>query len=145
MVGLARQIAAPGKMAAKMNEMEMVLFDPPNVSGWPGYRDWVTTNTFPIRAAAADEAVAKLNDQSALALVQQFPEYDDVHVLVTNLAALLLPRPLSNGRRAALEGKLLQGAPDYEWATIVEDTATAGLRIKDLLTAITQLPDFQLC
>lgn len=144
-VGLARQIAPPDNMVGKMNEMEMVLFDPPNVSGWPGYRDWVTTNTFPIRAEAAEEAVNGLNDQSAVALAMQFPDYDDVHKLVANTAALLLPRPLSTGRRAALEAKLLQGAPDYEWANIIADTATAGIRIKDLLTTITQLPDFQLC
>lgn len=144
-IGLARQITTPTNMVEAMNEMEMVLFDPPNVSGWPGYRDWVTTNTYPIRASVADQVINALDDQDAVNFVRQFPEYDDVHVLVNNLAALLLPRPLSDGRRTALEGTLLQGAPDYEWPNIVADAGTAGLRIRDLLTTIAQLPDFQLC
>lgn len=144
-IGLSRQIAPVEYMNVKMNEMEMVVFDPPNVSGWPGYRDWVTTNTFPIRAAAAEEAINAINDQRALDFVRQFPDYEDVHVLVNNIAALLLPRPLSNGRRTALEATLLQGAPDYEWPNIIDDPGTTGVRIKDLLTTITQLPDFQLC
>ena len=144
-VGLARQIAEPSNMVGAMNEMEMVLFDPPNVSGWPGYREWITTNTYPIRAETASSAINSMSDQEAVGFVQQFPEYDDVHKLMTNLAALLLPRPMSDGRRAALEGKLLQGAPDYEWENIVIDPGTAGLRIRELLSTIVSLPDFNLC
>lgn len=143
-VGLARQIAQPADMVGPMNGMEMVLFDPPNVSGWPGYRDWVTTNTYPLRADLAESVIAAMSDAQALVFVEQFPEYDDVHILMTNVAALLLPRAMSDGRRTALEGKLLQGAPDYEWATILESPATAALRIKELLATIVRLPDYQL-
>ena len=131
-VGVARQIGTPSNMVSAMNEMEMVLFDPPNVSGWSGYRDWITTNTYPIRTDLIDSVVNGMSDQDALDFVQQFPGYDDVHELLTNVAATLLPRPMSDGRRTALEGKLLQGAPDYEWANIVNNPGTAGLRIRDL-------------
>ena len=144
-VGLARQVAEPSNMVGAMDEMEMVLFDPPNVSGWPGYRDWMTTNTYPIRTETAMDVINGMSDQEALGFVSQFPDYEDVHLLVGNIAALLLPRPMSNGRRTALEGKLLQGAPDYEWENIVANAGTAGLRIRELLSTIVLLPDFQLC
>lgn len=144
-VGLERQISQVPNMVVSMNQMEMVLFDPPNVSGWPGYRDWVTTNTFPARADLASDVLNNMSDQDAVDFVSQFPEYDDVHKLVKNIGALLLPRDLSEGRTTALEAKLLQGAPDYEWPNILASTGTAGVRIKDMLLAITQLPDFQLC
>lgn len=144
-VGLARQVGPVNDMVGPMNEMEMVLFDPPNVSGWPGYRDWVTTNTFPIRADLATSIINSLSDQNAIDFVSQFPDFDDVHELITGVSALLLPRPLSAGRRTALEGKLLQGSPDYEWVNILGSAGTAGVRIKELLLTISQLPDFQLC
>ncbi len=143
--GLARQIGEPSNMVGALNEMEMVLFDPPNVSGWPGYRDWMTTSTFPIRTETAMGVINGMSDQTALNFVQQFPDYEDVHILVGNIAALLLPRPMSDGRRTALEAKLLQGAPDYEWENIVANAGTAGLRIRELLSTIALLPDFQLC
>ncbi|MCB0712941.1 MAG: DUF1800 domain-containing protein [Ignavibacteriae bacterium] len=144
-VGLARQIGQPSNMVGAMNEMEMVLFDPPNVSGWPGYRDWMTTNTYPIRTDTALDVINSMSDQTALNFVTQFPNYEDVHELIGNVAALLLPRPISDGRRTALEGKLLQGAPDYEWENIVANVGTAGLRIRELLSTIALLPDFHLC
>jgi len=33
----------------------MVLFSPPNVAGWPGYHDWISTNSLPLRWAIGDE------------------------------------------------------------------------------------------
>ena len=145
-VGLARQIGEPDGMVGTMNELEMVLFDPPNVSGWSGYRDWVTTNTYPIRSEAAASVVTGLSDNETIAIIESFPEYDDVHVLVRNVAALLLPRHMSEGRTTGLEGILLQGSPDYEWSNILSDSpATAALRFRDMLQRITELPDFQLC
>lgn len=144
-IGFSRQVTVIGNEVDPMNEMEMVLFDPPNVSGWPGYREWMTTNTYPIRAEVARTAINGMSDNAAISFVEQFPNYDDVHELVAGVAALLLPRPMSDGRRTALEGKLLQGAPDYEWENILASPTTAGVRIKDLLLTISQLPDFQLC
>ncbi len=144
--GLARQIAEPDNMVGTMNELEMVLFDPPNVSGWTGYHDWITTNTYPIRSEVAAETINGLSDNQTIALIESFPEFDDVHVLVRNVAALLLPRQMSDGRKAGLEGILLQGSPDYEWPNILSDSpATAALRFRDMLRRISELPDFQLC
>lgn len=143
--GLARQIAEPEDMAGAMNEMEMVLFDPPNVSGWPGYRDWMTTNTYPIRSDVARQTISGMSDAETIAMIESFPEYDDVHRLVENVGALLLPRAMSAGRKGGLEGILLQGAPDYEWSNILGSPATAALRFRDMLLRISELPDFQLC
>ena len=143
--GLARQIATPQEMVDGMNEMEMVLFDPPNVSGWPGYRDWMTTNTYPIRSEMARGTITSMSDDATIGMIESFPEFDDVHTLVESVGALLLPRPMSDGRRASLEAILLQGAPDYEWSTIMESPATAALRFRDMLLRISELPDFHLC
>lgn len=144
-VGLARQIADPNNMAGSMAEQEQVLFDAPNVSGWPGYRDWVTTTTYPVRADVARAVVNGMSDNETMAMIQSYPEFDDVAILVENVAAVLLPRHLSDGRRAALEGRLLEGAPSYEWENILQSPSTAARRFRDMLLDITALPDFQLC
>ena len=44
-VGFSRQLTPPVNPHAKMPALGQVLFDPPNVTGRPGYHDWVTTST----------------------------------------------------------------------------------------------------
>lgn len=34
--------------------LDQVLFNPPDVAGWQGYRDWITTNSMPLRWAAGE-------------------------------------------------------------------------------------------
>lgn len=145
-VGLARQLGATGSLYGEMRAMGQDLFDPPNVSGWPGYRDWITTTTYPVRADAARRVIGAMGDNAVLAFIKQFPQYDDVNELVKSLGALLLPRPLSAGRKGIFVKKLVGGAPDYEWAGIVENSpSTAARNMKDLMQTIAELPDFQLC
>ncbi len=146
--GLARQIALPNTEAAAddMTRLGQELFDPPNVSGWPGYRDWITTSTYPIRSEIALRAVATASDERLIELIQSVPDYSTVGTLVENIAALLLPRRLSPERKTNLQGKLLAGAPDYEWPDILANSSsTAARNMRDMLSTIVQLPDFQLC
>lgn len=42
-------------LVSQFEDMEQVLLDPPDVSGWRGYRSWLSTSTLPIRWAFADE------------------------------------------------------------------------------------------
>jgi uncharacterized protein (DUF1800 family) len=145
-VGLARQFGAAPPIALEMNEIGQTLFDPPNVSGWPGWHDWITTTTYPIRATIAGRIVNGLDESTLLAFIKQFPNYTDVSDLTKNLSALLLPRPLSAERQDSLEKKLTSGAPGYEWPNIINGSpSTAARNLRDMLTTIVQLPDFQLC
>jgi hypothetical protein len=146
-VGFARQIGGKRILARDMVEMEQLLFEPPNVSGWPGYREWITTSTYPTRSDVAQQIIVAMNEEDCLGFIRQFPDYTDVTLLTRNIAALLLPRPLSSSRHNALELKLLGGQPGYEWEDIVNDpdASTASRNLRDMLTAITSLPDFQLC
>jgi hypothetical protein len=121
------------------------LFDPPNVAGWPGYHDWITTSTFPRRAELAEEVMSLMDDELTLAFIKQFPDYTNASKLIDSVALLLLPRKLSVARKAALMESLLGGAPDYEWPNILSSTPASAVRqMKDVLARITELPDFQL-
>jgi uncharacterized protein (DUF1800 family) len=144
-VGLARQVAPKLVIDGILIGLGQTLFNPPNVSGWPGWHDWITTTTYPIRADAATTAIAALDDTTVTAFINQFPNYTDAQKLIANVAALLLPRALSAQRATDLLNKLTGNAPAYEWPTILQSPATAASNMRQVLTTISELPDFQLC
>jgi uncharacterized protein (DUF1800 family) len=144
-IGFCRQLVSPTKPVDKMAPLGQELFDPPNVSGWPGYHDWVTTSTFPRRSELAQEVVSLLDDTLTIAFIKQFPEYTNASKLIDSVALLLLPRKLSTARKAALMDTLLGGSPDYEWQNILSGSPSTAVRhMKDVISRITELPDFQL-
>lgn len=144
-IGFARQMATPTGTVASMNAMGQVLFDPPNVSGWSGYHDWITTSTFPRRSELGENVLANMDDATTHAFIAQFPEHTNAGKLIDNVGVLLLPRPLSIERKAALVATLTAGAPDYEWANILSSSpSTAARNMRDALRKIIELPDFQL-
>jgi len=145
-IGLARQMGGSLDLVDDLGRLDQELFDPPNVSGWPGYREWITTTTYPIRSEIAAQVVSSMKDNVLVDLIRSFPNHTDVAELVKNAAAILLPRPLSAERSASLKAKLLAGAPDYEWGEILTNSpSTAARNMRDMLTTVAELPDFQLC
>ena len=144
-IGIARQLMPTYPIDANMTAAGQQFFQPPNVSGWPGYHDWVTTNTYPVRGTEATAAIAAMDDATVIAFIQQFPNYTDAAALSTAMGELLLPRPLSTERQTAFASKLTAGAPIYEWASIVTNSpSTAARNLRDLLSYIVSLPDFEL-
>ncbi len=148
-IGLARQLGYSTTMAGNMTNMLQSIFQPPNVSGWTGWHDWITTNTFPVRAAVSAAAISALTDQQTLTFISQFPNNDDANKLIEAVAAMMLPRPLSQARHDDFVSRLVGGdgaSKDYEWPTILSSSpSTAARNMRDVLTTITTLPDFQLC
>jgi uncharacterized protein (DUF1800 family) len=144
-IGIGRQIGGtPGP--SDIDAMGQTLFDPPNVSGWPGWHDWITTTTYPVRASFAARLIAGVADNDLVDFIKSFPNYSDAPTLVESVAALLLPRAMSPERKAILQNKLLAGAMVYEWSDIVSNSpSTAARNLREMLTTIAELPDFQLC
>lgn len=144
-IGLARELTEPTNAWGSMRSMGQELFNPPNVSGWPGYHDWITTNTFPRRSELSAAVLSQLDDATTLAFIRQFPEHTDAAKLVAHVGVLLLPRPLSPERSATLASTLTGGAPIYEWASILSSSPSSAARnMRTALERITELPDFQL-
>ena len=144
-IGMARQLVPTFPIDANMTAADQQFFQPPNVSGWPGYHDWITTNTYPVRGTEATTAITDMSDAVALTFIQQFPNYSDANALSTGIGQLLLPRPLSSERQTTFASKLTAGAPVYEWTSIVTSSpSTAARNLRDLLNYIVSLPDFEL-
>ncbi len=145
-IGIARQLGYTSNMAGNMMTMLQELFNPPNVSGWPGWHDWITTNTYPVRSTVVTAAIAGMSDKNVLDFINQFPDADDANLLITHLGALMLPRKLAPARHDDLVSRLVGGGKDYEWPSILStSTVTAAHYMRDVLTTICNLPDFQLC
>jgi hypothetical protein len=68
------------------------VLDPPDVSGWPGHRAWLSTNTLPLRWSTTDTilfAGRSMQPIDVKALAARFPEASDP------LAAFRLPVALA--------------------------------------------------
>ena len=146
-IGIARQLGYTANMAGNMMTILQEFFNPPNVSGWPGWHDWITTNTYPVRSTVVATAIAGMTDQNVLDFINQFSNNGtEANQLITDLGALMLPRKLSTGRHSDLVSRLVAGGKDYEWPTIVSTTPSDAARnMRDVLTTICNLPDYQLC
>lgn len=131
----------------------LILLDPPNVAGWPGYREWINTVTFPQRNFYTDAMATGFQfgrppaRVGALAwqFANQFASFTTtVEEFVDEVAAFLLPFPLSDNQRADLVQQTLLGAPDYEWQNVAANEETANPRIQNLLREVMRLPEYQL-
>jgi uncharacterized protein (DUF1800 family) len=151
-IGIARQLGYTANMADNMTTILQELFNPPNVSGWTGWHDWITTNTYPVRSTIAAAAIGGMTDQNVIDFINQFTDPTDANKLITELGALMLPRKLAPSiltptRHDDLVTQLVgQNNPDYEWPNILStDHGTAARNMRNVLTSITNLPDYQLC
>ena len=115
MIGLARQISTSVSIDGGMTDDGEQFFQPPNVSGWPGYQDWLTTSTYPLRTVAQAQALVSgyASAQGLQTFLPAVPSVcnSDVTVLATQIGQLLLPRPLSSARTNYVPGKRLPEAP----------------------------------
>ncbi|MEI8135095.1 MAG: DUF1800 domain-containing protein [bacterium] len=145
-IGIARQLNYSANMTGNMTTILQDLFNPPNVSGWPGWHDWITTNTFPVRSTIVTAAISGLSDQNVIDFIKQFPDSSDANLLITHVGAFMLPRKLAKVRHDDLVNRLVGGGKDYEWSGILSTSPnTAARYMRDVLTTICNLPDFQLC
>jgi uncharacterized protein (DUF1800 family) len=135
---------APDWASWVMDTMGQELFNPPDVAGWPGYRSWLTTRTFPFAVQQGGGFVWNQKDDALLAWVRQFPDYTDSRKLVRNIGKVLLARPLESFRLDRYQKMLLAGAPDYEWPNILNDAGSAASRLRVLLVNLVKAPDYHL-
>ncbi|MFI5263137.1 MAG: DUF1800 family protein [Candidatus Kapaibacterium sp.] len=151
-IGIGRQLGFTNSMAGNMTTILQELFNPPNVSGWTGWHDWITTNTYPVRSTVVTAAIGAMTDQNVIDFINQFTDPTDANKLITELGALMLPRKLAPSKLAPtrhddLVSRLVgSGNQDYEWPNILSTSpSTAARNMRDVLTTICNLPDYQLC
>ncbi len=169
MLGLMRELG----VTPSQNALERVrvvsqavgqeVLNPPSVEGWPGYDDpleyraWITTGTIPARRGVADEVIYGAGPFARfdpVPLVERLSDAFDPYQLTRDLADHLLAVPLSDAEVDALaEDTVLDSVPtSYTrrerqgfWTEImVSDEGAAQDRLRALLSALVNLPEYQL-
>jgi uncharacterized protein (DUF1800 family) len=119
--------------------------NPPNVSGWKGYRSWINTKTLPGFIFSYNTYLNRKTDlEIGNWAVNKIKNFDDAYSLVENIALLFLGKVPNESRLKKLESVLLGGAPYYEWPQLVQNKENAGIRVKALLREMFKMPDFYL-
>ncbi|MEW6304563.1 MAG: DUF1800 family protein, partial [Verrucomicrobiota bacterium] len=143
MVGTARTLGLTqvnyGNLDSALQNMGQTLFEPPNVKGWDGGRDWINAS----RVLTRYNAVAALVDQASVDVVgalsaKQFNEAGEV---VDYLANGFLVMPLSPQKRTELVQYLGQLPASTQWAA-QRDAINAKLRA--VLATLLSTPEYQL-
>ena len=129
------------------------ILNPPSVAGWAGfspdqYRAWITTGTLPLRRSFSRRFIDGSADQDPLdviALVESYSDPTSAETITRDFAGYMLANPLAEETISQLMDLLLHGAPFYEWYELyTSQPTTARARLRDLLIAISDLPEFQL-
>ena len=117
------------KLYQEMEDMQMEIFNPPNVAGWKAYyqkplyyQSWISSATLPLRMNYTNKLAnnglrfagydIKIDP---LKFVENLSDPLDPNTLILDLAKLLFPHPISEEQKDILKEILIPGLPDFEW------------------------------
>lgn len=126
-------------------QTEQVIYDPINVAGWLGHRNWISTNTYPFRATHAKKIVDKMNQTNIFAYVSNLPGVSDADSFIMSLSNLVFPVPLASERTAHLKTVLLKGLKEEDFLDdIASQSDTLRNNLIELIKQIVITPDYHL-
>ncbi|MEL6944653.1 MAG: DUF1800 domain-containing protein, partial [Bacteroidota bacterium] len=126
---LTRRYFMLNKMYAELEDMQMELFDPPDVAGWKAYyqeplyyRIWINSVTLPERVKFSNSITDRGFTAGSIRakvdvfyFVETVDDPTDPNSVVGDFAKILFPRPLTQGQLDGLKEILIPGLPDFEW------------------------------
>jgi len=139
----------------RAGEMQQVLFQPPDVSGWPAYHQepmyyelWVNSNSLPRRANYTDSLIEDaVLDVRAFANNSTNPA--DPNQLISDMTGLLLRYPLSLNSRNYTKNRFLLNNTndDTVWINAWNSNNNAYINssLNELFKFIMNLPEYHLC
>jgi hypothetical protein len=137
------------------DSMGMLLFEPPDVSGWLGYHSWINSNTIPMRKIVLSSLITGespfgnfgtyLNLQTlSQSLYNPNDDGYPSEQVVRKLAFIFFGLPLTEAMEQQLQDILLNGAEPYDWNINLPSYNSQWNRMKDMLIHMFRLPEFQL-
>ena len=122
-----------------------LIFYPPDVSGWPGYRNWINTFTLPNRKLLTNYLFdGTLSfEKDLINFVERIPNgLSDPNALLDYLFIYLYSIEPSSLTKQNLLDELLAGADIFEWHLIYYDGAYE--RFEDVIERMMRLSEYQL-
>jgi uncharacterized protein (DUF1800 family) len=154
MVGASKllELAAPDyiNMYELSKVLQMQLFQPPDVAGWPGQREWISSTTYSYRGGFTDSLITGkryngvnvTGKLSAVPYAQTFQNSEKAIEFVDDVCQLFLAFPPTVKKKAFLLETLLGGTIVKNWSTY---TPGANVSLQQFYKAVMRLPEFQLC
>ena len=130
--------------------LQQQLFEPPNVAGWQGQREWISSTTYAYRNGFTDSLIngKKINgakiafELNAIDYSRTFGNSENAIKFINEIADLYFQMPLSPIKKKILLDTLLEGTIAENYSTYLPMAAT---RLQKLFKAMMRLPEFQLC
>jgi len=129
------------------------LFNPPDVSGWPGHRSWITEVTLTNRWDFIRTYVLEQFDDTSKANLVDLAKNlsgnsNDPVVITQKMLDFILAKPLDDANNYTIATRVLKGdipAYYYDVGAWNLDWAEAADQLLNLLKYTIKLPEFQLC
>lgn len=131
------------------NNLQQSLFDPPDVRGWIGQRNWISTNTYPTRNSFTDSLFTgrkyyggALSFQvDPVSFARTFPSSENAVNFINDISNYFFRYPLTQAKKDFLLTTMLDGTAVENWTT---NNSLAASRLTKLFKALMRLPEFQL-
>ncbi|MBK9247358.1 MAG: DUF1800 family protein [Ignavibacteria bacterium] len=145
----------PGDITMRLEFWGQLMYNPPNVSGWKGKRDWVNPSVLSRRLQFAREVVQNkvftisyptppsIYRFDVLKFANRFENINNPALLAIEFANYLLPHTLTTDEVLQFQEAILDGGKVYEW-DINDPKQRVEERIVKCLLSIVSHPAFQL-
>lgn len=130
-----------------ISDTDQMLFNPPDVAGWKGYRTWINTKTYPQRVTHCKAFLEQVKKDNYIAFAKSIKNYSDINVFLDGFFEVTLPKKVSESRKTRYLGYLQTngGMNSGNWASAVDSSSdNAFTAIKAIFKEIILEPDFQL-
>lgn len=144
-----------GDIILRLEGWGQLMYNPPNVSGWRGMRDWVNPSVLSRRLQFSQDVIQNklltisnpvppaIYTFDLHAFVSRFTSIHDPEALAVDFARYLLPHTLTEEDKILFIEAILDGGKAYEW-NIDDPKQRTDERMTKCLVAIVSHPAFQL-
>lgn len=128
-------------------DLEQIIYDPPNVSGWSGYRSWISTKTYPRRVSHLTNLISNKVHTDWMIFLSEFNNPSNFDDLFLELIEYSLPRLQIEGRLEVLKNWVVTKSKVNvnNWTQYYNSgSEEVGIFLNVLFQELIKVPDIQL-
>lgn len=133
--------------SAALDDLEQHLYDPPNVSGWTGYRSWISTKTYPRRVNHLKNLIGNKTNTAWMAFLSEFPSPSNFDIVFKELIEYTLPKTVTPERITVLKNRIesISNVNTNNWTQAYNSgSEDIGIFINTFFQELIRVPDIHL-
>jgi uncharacterized protein (DUF1800 family) len=132
---------------ASLDNMEQSIYNPPDVSGWTGYRTWISTTTYPFRISYGIDLAASLEREDILNILDQVFNKQNPTEFLREMFLMFFSKDLESEYYDRYMWFLNQNnVTDENWITLLNNKDNKLIdNVKLLIEEMIKSPLFHLC